>query len=483
MNFKEIMVLRRENRHAEALTAARAEHSAHPGDIWLKRALAWCLYDALKSCPQDDVMVLGKEVEALELPEKGEEMFRENWDAVWSRRTLSLPARLAVLQALADRGGLSPEAATAYNRNLCEFLRGLSPEKDMAQGAKAWDLFRQQILPLLPPGHAGVRWAALAFCPFAAGLDGFMSFLLEQVLPHLLADDWAEKTISVAGKMRTVSSNAGKFAKAGDLRLKRELPGRVYAASSTAGRLLNRWLGFLEELRTRTPTNVWAHLYAARTLGLLGRAEEARPCLATLLLDKPHDFWAWESFGDTWPETSEEKLACFLRGLDEPGPDGMKVGLCHRTASLLLAMGRKGHAKSLWEQESGIRRHQGWSDKAAPHLSALKDVEAEPIPSGKWEEARHLSNELLRRVAEGETENAFAGILKLLPAGFGFVDDVFVPPNLLGTSGLAAGQRVKGVAVGAFDPRKNRMGRRAVLLLADEKSLVSPRKNVHASPS
>ncbi len=49
MGFQEIMALRKEGRHQEALALARSEYAAGARDVWTLRAYGWCLYDAVKA--------------------------------------------------------------------------------------------------------------------------------------------------------------------------------------------------------------------------------------------------------------------------------------------------------------------------------------------------------------------------------------------------------------------------------------------------
>jgi len=52
----------------------------------------------------------------------------------------------------------------------------------------------------------------------------------------------------------------------------------------------------------------------------------------------------------------------------------------------------------------------------------------------------------------------FNGVLRVQAAGFGFVEDIFVPLHLIDKSGWQPGQRLRGTAVSRFDQKKNRDG-------------------------
>lgn len=52
----------------------------------------------------------------------------------------------------------------------------------------------------------------------------------------------------------------------------------------------------------------------------------------------------------------------------------------------------------------------------------------------------------------------FNGILRVQAAGFGFVEDIFVPLHLIDKSGWQTGQRLRGTAVSRFDQKKNKDG-------------------------
>ena len=49
MAFKDIMNLRKSGKEEEAYNMAIAEYNQDQNDMWVKRALSWCIYDGLKS--------------------------------------------------------------------------------------------------------------------------------------------------------------------------------------------------------------------------------------------------------------------------------------------------------------------------------------------------------------------------------------------------------------------------------------------------
>lgn len=52
----------------------------------------------------------------------------------------------------------------------------------------------------------------------------------------------------------------------------------------------------------------------------------------------------------------------------------------------------------------------------------------------------------------------FNGVLRVQAAGFGFVEDIFVPLHLIDKSGWQTGQRLRGTAVSRFDQKKSKEG-------------------------
>ena len=52
----------------------------------------------------------------------------------------------------------------------------------------------------------------------------------------------------------------------------------------------------------------------------------------------------------------------------------------------------------------------------------------------------------------------FNGVLRVQVAGFGFVEDIFVPLHIIDKNGWQTGQRLRGTAVSRFDQKKNKDG-------------------------
>ena len=60
MAFKQVMEMRKSGNQTEAYEMALNDYQQAPEDIWAKRAMSWCLFDALKanaSCAQKEVFV------------------------------------------------------------------------------------------------------------------------------------------------------------------------------------------------------------------------------------------------------------------------------------------------------------------------------------------------------------------------------------------------------------------------------------------
>ena len=72
MAFKQVMEMRKIGNQTEAYEMALNDYQQTPEDIWAKRAMSWCLFDALKanaSCAQKEVFVSKlMEVKELEIP-------------------------------------------------------------------------------------------------------------------------------------------------------------------------------------------------------------------------------------------------------------------------------------------------------------------------------------------------------------------------------------------------------------------------------
>lgn len=66
-----------------------------------------------------------------------------------------------------------------------------------------------------------------------------------------------------------------------------------------------------------------------------------------------------------------------------------------------------------------------------------------------------------------EAIRSIEGVLRVInPQGFGFIDGVFVEPNIIKVSKMADGQQVKGRAILSFNKKKNEWGWKAIEIVA-----------------
>ena len=270
MAFKQVMEMRKIGNQTEAYKMALNDYQQTPEDIWAKRAMSWCLFDALKanaSCAQKDVFVSKlMEVKELEIP-GDETMFWNNvvWPINAFVRDCSGKGQwddlTTLFAAIKDFPFVKP--CKEYSVLLNAFLTG----------KEEWN-------------------GIVAFCDWW-GFDNFREEDYEcEVLPN--------------GKKMPVSLvESAYLAYAKGLINKRDKDAIV------------AFIPKLQELAEQNPKMQYPNYYVGKLLLATGSdKQEAVKSLLPFVRKKQSDFWVWQLLAEALEDDEQKYMACLLRAVN-----------------------------------------------------------------------------------------------------------------------------------------------------------------------
>lgn len=269
MAFKQVMEMRKNGNQSEAYEMALNDYQQVPEDIWAKRALSWCLFDALKanaSCAQKDVFVSKlKELKELEVP-ADETMFWNNivWPISAFVRDCSGKGRWDELTTLFD--AIKEFSFVKPGKEYSVLLNAFMTAKE------EWD----EIVP---------------FCDWW-GFDNFREEDYEcEVLPN--------------GKKMPVSLvESAHLAYAKGLINKHDKDAIV------------AFIPKLQELAEQNPKMQYPNYYVGKLLLATGSdKQEAVKSLLPFVRKKQSDFWTWQLLAEALEGDDEKCMACLLRAV------------------------------------------------------------------------------------------------------------------------------------------------------------------------
>ncbi|MEP4076990.1 DUF7017 domain-containing protein [Haloferula sp.] len=142
---QEVIALRREGKHEEALKLARETFAKEPGNTWGVGALGWCLYDEVKRLKEsgdtDALAKVGKELSELKIPES-DTMLRKCVDRILGIGPIGKATQLSkegnhleavkLLRRIAKAKGASQYEIEGYGWILYRKLKGCGDEEHAA---------------------------------------------------------------------------------------------------------------------------------------------------------------------------------------------------------------------------------------------------------------------------------------------------------------------------------------------------------------
>lgn len=417
------MALRKEQKYDEAFDMAKKALADNADDVFLKRAMAWCLYDRAKAnakyASRDVFMECVSDIKGLQLPDSEVMVFDQ---LLWYVRALVLDAVESKVQ---DQ---------AFYDGLLETVRNFHVTR---------------------PGEAysALMSAALKTRGF---WNGFAEFCRWWDFSNFMDKDFEKVTMRDGDSMMSMAERCYlAYAKA-----------VVQAGDKAAAGVLVEELGKVGE---RHPDFQYIPYYEAKLMLMLGRGDEAKILLQKFVRTKASQFWVWELLGEA-SDADSDKLRFLCKALTCRSKEDMLVSLREKAACLFHKMGYLSEAKYEVIKAVSTRIHNGW--KITPALQALSSMEwffaTKEADSNAAFYKAHCGDLKSNGKPKAKGE-PFEGKVKVADGGFGFVrcdgKTIFVPKPLLEKSGVENGAVIKGECVKAIDPKKQKEGWKAVVII------------------
>ncbi len=268
MAFKDVMNLRRSSKFEEAYVMATEDYRENPDDIWAKRALSWCIYDAIKANAmyEQSELFLAKlnELKELDLP-ASEDMLWNN--IVWPIN--------AFVRDCSKEQNAGDEIFDAVFECIKSF-HFAKPSKDYSVllnaflTAKEWD-------------------GIVAFCDWW-GLD------------NLRPEDYECEVLPNGKKMSISLAESAYIAYAKEL------------INNDDKDAIAAFVPKLQELAERHPKMQYPDYYAGKLLIASGNDKQgAVAALLPFVRKKQSEFWAWQVLAEALEDEDEKCMACLLR--------------------------------------------------------------------------------------------------------------------------------------------------------------------------
>lgn len=269
MAFKQVMELRKKGNQSEAYKIALNDYQLAPDDIWVKRALSWCLFDALKanaSYVQKDVFVSKlSEVKELDIP-ADETMFWNN--IAW------------------------PIGA---------FVRDCSGKGHWDEFTKVFDAIKD--FPFVKPSK---EYSVLlnSFLSGKEGWDGIIAFCDWWGFDNFREEDYECEVLSNGKKMPISLVESAHLTYAKWLINKQDKDAIV------------AFIPKLQELAEQNPQMQYPNYYVGKLLLATGSDKQvAVKTLLPFVRKKQSDFWVWQLLAEALEDDVEKHMACLLRAV------------------------------------------------------------------------------------------------------------------------------------------------------------------------
>lgn len=338
--------LRKSGRLEEAYRLAKSLHAERPNDIWVTRDFAWVLYDCMKRYRDEtspyyrntDVYVISlRQVRGLRLGDDETVFFdqasknlkNDVWD-LKERGSVALSDLRLLLSEVVQWDSRSP---LFLRKTISYLLKGLESDPNSVVALMSW-------------------W----------GLDKFR----EEDFERREVNDRKIWSFAEEATHRYLKALSAKD-QYGNLRYdERYLSGVIATAKQlVADPRCENW--------------EWPNKSLGDLLMAMGRDDEAAAFLATVVLEKPREPWAWHAFGKALERADHDAcVSCLFKGLSLSRDTKMSLSLHEESMQLFDSQKLGQLAKAEAELIDSCRRENGWarSEPAARTLLVYKDVDA-----------------------------------------------------------------------------------------------------------
>lgn len=338
--------LRKSGQLEEAYRLAKRSLAERPNDIWAKRDFAWVAYDCMKRYLKEDspfyrnmdaYVISLRQVRGLDLS-GDESMFFENaslnvravvWDLANSGDT-ALPSLRKLLAEIVQWG---PDTPLIVQGTIGGLLKGSKSDPPSVVKLMCW-----------------------------RGLDRFTD------------EDFERREVNGKKILSLAEAATNQYLKA-------------LSAKDQYGRLRYDE-GFLSDVVDAVKSLIadprcedwqWPQKSLGELLMDMGRDGEATTFLASVVLAKPREAWAWHAFGKAHARSNRDAyVSCLYKGLSLSHDTKMDLSLHEESMQLFAGQGLGALAKAEAEQIDRCRRENGWpkSEAASRALLDFRDVEA-----------------------------------------------------------------------------------------------------------
>nr|NLB57516.1 hypothetical protein [Gammaproteobacteria bacterium] len=363
-NARTAFELRREGRLPEALALARRLVAADCGNVWNRRALAWCLLSHGWNVIQAR---------------------RANLAADWFQELTGLDlAGEAKLEA--SRAKLADAMQDVATRPIVQELKTLADatrENDAEAAGRPAD-YGRHALDLLAayarlPGirrpsltHSLVLRYALRLAP---ELPGFLNFVRWWDSNFLRPDDF--ERFQAAGMERPAPSLCECLFTALHKARKREPDFAEH---------LDWMVPLFDQHARRFADNPYVAYHHGLMLADAGRPVEARAALVPFVRSRISEYWAWEALARACANEPALAAGCLCQALNLPipGPEYL-LKVRQQLAVLWLKLDQPGSARLEYDAVIALRRERGWP--IPPQIAGLSVESQSPMAA---DEARAL---------------------------------------------------------------------------------------------
>jgi len=308
MSFKEITDLRKTGKLEEALEMANQSLEADPGNIWNKRAAAWVYYEFLKKNNAPLSFESFKEnlmkIQDLGLPEDDKMVFDS---CAWKIGSLVFtlqkenPVNYGKINDLFDiiKGFHFSKPSEAYSFIYKAFHKGYQNWSRYVEFADWWDLDKLRPEDFLKDEVGDQKILSIAEQAYIA----YSKKLLEG------------EAVDVFGHNRSLDQEK-----------------------------IQSFLPKLDSIIETYPQFNYLPYYKGKLLIALGSTEKALSALLPFARQNRNNFWIWSLLAESFPNNSEEALACYCKALSIKSPSKFLVNVRQEIIPLLLGNGFKEEA-------------------------------------------------------------------------------------------------------------------------------------------
>ncbi len=373
--------LRKEGRLAAALVLARELYDEQDGDVWVTRALGWCLHDSLKIAEQTggvaEIAELIDEFDGLVIADDDVALHgaRNNWRARMPRKDGGPSLHTLIQQAKACSDAGQRQQSLKLWRSAVAYF----PDAPQAAQGLGWELARtiKDVAAIDPPLDGLVReylgeYFRLKHVDRPSALHSIMlrraADAVEQFPNFLRFLRWWDLTnLRPEDFQRYVPDGSDRSF---DSLVERLLKAIHKAAQAESDVELLQWAAdFFERTYCQFPQQEWFEYYYARLLLRTGNRKRAHDLIIPIVRRKRGEFWAWTAFADTFDTDAHwERRACLCRALlCRSQRESFLVNVHIKLAELLIEFGQYSEARFEVSRAAFLRESEGWTQ--SPNLA------------------------------------------------------------------------------------------------------------------